>query len=243
MRKNIPLLLGVLVLSACTPKTVPATDIVYNNEVIYLNKEATFEVKPTVLPSDASNKKINYVIEDTTVATITDLGILNGVNFGETVLTMTLAENDKVSKKVIVKVIDKNWPTHDIFDFAGFELPSFVDFTFVDVKEEEDELVLSIQGSVTPGESLLRYKDQLLGLGWEVEGSFDDHIGTLTHHDYEFELTFHNNYVHEGNDIELHIGKHAPHIHGEGMPNEELEEHFGFTLPDFTHYHDSSYVK
>ena len=216
MKKLSALLLsfvGIILLSACGIPKIPVTAIIAQN-AIYLNVVSEQNITYIVLPSDASNPKIEMNIDHPTIASLNN-GVIRGESVGETTLYLTSYPNRDVVVSITVYVVDQNWPLEDIYTFAGFYLPAISNFTTVLVEAKTDELNLSVKG--IPMESLnqvlIDFKDMMVLEGWMVEGTFDTHMALFTHPDYDFDVVMHNDYVHQGDAVELKIARQGSHEH------------------------------
>ncbi len=161
---------------------------------------------------------------DDTVAEVSEDGELTGKQIGETTLTVRVKSTPEVSKTLRVFVVNKFWPNDEIADFAGFELPSFPDFTSVIVEKTDDYIALLIKGTQDDEAAIIAYRDTLLSLGWEVEGTFDTHVGKLTHDSYEFYISMHNEIAHHGDTIEFKIVKDGHDDGGHGHEDDHDDD-------------------
>lgn len=113
MKKVLILALAVLssVFYACNDDETES-NVVRVNQInvaesieMYVGEEYSLSVE--VLPKDAVNKEVHFTIEDASVATVNDKGLVVGVKAGETNVNVTCDEvTEKVS--VTIKEIDKN---------------------------------------------------------------------------------------------------------------------------------------
>ena len=76
---------------------------------------ATQQLTVTVEPSDAANQSVTYSSDDTSVATVSETGLVTGITNGTANITITAADGSGVSTTVPVTVI---------------EVPHITDFTF-----------------------------------------------------------------------------------------------------------------
>lgn len=90
-----------MVVADGTGKSLPESVTVSAPVSVLVNKSAA--VKPTVLPTDASNRCV-YAIEDDTVATVTADGTVTGIKAGATRLAVKCASKPSVSAIVEVNV-------------------------------------------------------------------------------------------------------------------------------------------
>lgn len=197
-----------LILVACGKETIKPLSLVAT-DVIYLNEGTEAAVNVEVIPSDATDKTLVFEIGDTTIASLREHKV-TGLKVGTTILKVSVKGHETVYKDITIYVVDKKWPNDDIEMLAGFKLPEFTDYTSVILDETvESILSLTIKGTKNPDQAMLDYKTLLTTLGWEVVGSFDSHMGELTHSDYTYNIKLHNNYEHQGDTIDLEIVKHG----------------------------------
>lgn len=76
------------------PRLIPVTGIVLDKESITLHKGETQELKAAVEPADATDQKVIWYCEDYDVATVTSLGVVEGVGNGTTKVTAKSAYGD-----------------------------------------------------------------------------------------------------------------------------------------------------
>lgn len=84
-------------------KYINATSVKVNTTNVNIAKNETFTLVATVLPSDATNKKVSYTVSDSNIATIDQNGIITGKNAGTTTITITPSEGNPATVLVNVK--------------------------------------------------------------------------------------------------------------------------------------------
>ena len=86
------------------PKTVHVQDISIKNPInpVSLVKGTTFQIEATVLPENATDKKILYFSSDKNIAAVNEKGLISANSVG--VATITLKAADGVSKTISVTV-------------------------------------------------------------------------------------------------------------------------------------------
>ena len=86
------------------PKTVHVQDISIKNPInpVSLVKGTTFQIEATVLPENATDKKISYSSSDKNIAAVNEKGLISANSVG--VATITLKAADGVSKTISVTV-------------------------------------------------------------------------------------------------------------------------------------------
>ena len=83
---------------------IDITKIILDDEIV-LGVGEKVELKPTFEPTDATNKEIEYISNDTDIATV-EKGTVTGVKAGETTIVVTSKKDPTVKKEVKVKVIN-----------------------------------------------------------------------------------------------------------------------------------------
>lgn len=83
-------------------KYINATSVKVNTTNVNIGKNETFTLVATVLPNDATNKKVSYTVSDSSIATIDANGIITGKNTGTATITITPSEGNPAT--VLVKV-------------------------------------------------------------------------------------------------------------------------------------------
>lgn len=239
MKKIIGILtiLSTLILASCGNAAIKATTIVATSDIVYINVDKELKIEVSVLPSDATNKDLAWVSRNEEVVTVTQEGVIKGIKLGKTTIVIKLEADNTVSKTLDIHVVDQNWPIDVMSEFASIALPSFEDFTNVEVVKEEDVLTLYIKGSVNPDASVTKFKDALVLLGWSIDGSFDTHFGKLKHETIPFVIQVHNEFADGGDLVEIKmikVGHENPVIHTWLELNAELLAHFGFEIDEIT---------
>lgn len=84
-------------------KYINATSVKVNTTNVNIAKNETFTLVATVLPSDATNKKVSYTVSNPNIATIDANGIITGKNAGTTTITITPSEGNPATVLVNVK--------------------------------------------------------------------------------------------------------------------------------------------
>lgn len=84
-------------------KYINATSVKVNTTNVNIGKNETFTLVATVLPNDATNKKVSYTVSDSSIATIDANGIITGKNTGTTTITITPSEGNPATVLVNVK--------------------------------------------------------------------------------------------------------------------------------------------
>lgn len=220
-----------LFLVSCKTSEINASSLVLTSDVVYVNVGADLLINVTVLPSDASNKTLEWVSDNQTIVTVTQEGVLSGITVGKTTVVIKVKTMPTVTTVITVYVVNQNWPSDQILAFAGFNLPIFTDFTFVEVEKTENIMTLNIKGTSNDRLAINAFKEEILALGWKIDGSFDNHAGRFKHDNYDFSVSMHNEFEDGGETIEFKIIKNDA-ISNE-WPNDKILEKFGFELPQF----------
>ena len=79
------------------------------SENIEVKEGKKVNLNASVLPTNATNKKIEYVSNDTSVATVSEEGQVTGVAVGETTLTLTAEEVTKTVNVNVVEATDEEY--------------------------------------------------------------------------------------------------------------------------------------
>lgn len=231
---TIALLTLSIFLVACD-KNIEVSSLVVASEDVYLNPNKEFKIDIKVIPTDASNKKLSFVIDKPLVATVDENGVLKGISLGNATLTVSSVSTPSVILIIKVHVVLNDWPNAMIKAFAGFELPPFLNFTAVEVIKTEDILTLNVNGITgNINDALLAYGDLLVSLGWE-KVFYDNHSGQLTHTNYDYIIEIHNEFIHQGNLVEVKIIKVTEVNDYKDYDDlkDELLTNYQLALPDF----------
>lgn len=82
----------------------PVTGIEVSEDKISLIPGKTYQLKPVVLPADATDTSVSYLTDDETVAIVDDNGLIKAVSTGTANITIKANDGSKVTKKVTVSV-------------------------------------------------------------------------------------------------------------------------------------------
>ncbi|KUJ62435.1 hypothetical protein AR687_08255 [Flavobacteriaceae bacterium CRH] len=85
---------------------------------------ATQQLTPTVLPSNATNKSVSYVSNNTSVATVNGLGLVTAIANGTAIITVTTADGNKTNTATITVItatgnyftIKNKWTNNYLYD-------------------------------------------------------------------------------------------------------------------------------
>ncbi len=82
----------------------PVTDITVDKTEIELKPDTTDKITVTVVPENATNKKVTYKSNDETIVKVDENGNITAVGEGTTTITITSDDNSKVTETVEVTV-------------------------------------------------------------------------------------------------------------------------------------------
>ena len=88
----------------------PVESITLNKTTATIKKGKTKQLEATVLPKDATNRKVKWTSSDTSVATVDSKGLVTALKVGEATITAKAKDGSKVKAKCKVKVKkSSNW--------------------------------------------------------------------------------------------------------------------------------------
>jgi len=137
---------------------------------LLLAPEDTFEMEVTYNPSDAGNKDLIWVSQDENIATV-DNGVITGVDFGETIISVTSVANPSLVKTIYVIVMNLEI-TSAVYDVQRF-----------DEEAEDEDYVIGIE-PLTSYDDFIEQFDNIPSLLkiYDKEGNLiedpDRYIGT-----------------------------------------------------------------
>lgn len=85
--------------------TVPATGLAFGGADTTVTMGTPKQVVATVTPDNAADKKVNYTVSDTTIATVAADGTVTGVKAGDVTLTGALDSDPSKTATVTVHII------------------------------------------------------------------------------------------------------------------------------------------
>lgn len=236
MKKSIFLLsiLLVFLLISCQDKDNEDYDktvykvrqITLSYDVIYLNVGTNFDIETTFFPKNTIEKDLYYESKDNNIVSVDEKGTIKGLALGETNIIVKSKANTNITDEVLVRVVEKSWPIEKIVDFFEVELPDFEDYVAVetpkfDRPEAVDNIfILRIRGVSNPKQALLNYKNKLTELGWKIV-IYNEHLGKLTHDNYDYFIQMYNDYYNDGHYIDFRIVKNGTYVFP--LPEEELD--------------------
>ncbi|MBW0770508.1 Ig-like domain-containing protein [Mammaliicoccus lentus] len=84
-----------------TAKTIAVTGVTIAPKTASVDVDATTKLNSTVAPSTATNKSVSYKSSDDAIATVSSNGTVTGVSEGETTITVTTQDGNKVDTATI----------------------------------------------------------------------------------------------------------------------------------------------
>ncbi len=122
--------------------TIPVTGVTMNQKSVSIYTTKSTKLSATVLPANASNKKLNWTSGDTKVATVSASGVVKGVGSGSTTIRCTTEDGGfssvcivNVYKKVEVESLALNESDKDIYVGNTFQLKTSIYPTEATFKE------------------------------------------------------------------------------------------------------------
>ena len=82
----------------------PVSDIILQEDEIYLQKSEEITINPIVLPTDASNKSLSFKSLNTNIATVTNNGLITAISEGETNIEVK-TDDGGITKQVKITVL------------------------------------------------------------------------------------------------------------------------------------------
>jgi uncharacterized protein YjdB len=94
--------------SVTTLVIIPVTGVTVNPTSTKIAKGETTTITPTIAPVDATNKAVNWSSSDTSVATVSNTGIVTAVSNGTAILTVTSQDGSKTATTSVTVSNDSN---------------------------------------------------------------------------------------------------------------------------------------
>ncbi len=114
-----------------------------DDKIIVIDKDDIFELNVAVKPELASNKSVKYVSMDKSIAIVNSLGVITGVNYGTTQITV-ITNDGAYTDTIIVKVGSVNVKKVIIEGVQNGSLTELANLTLI--KDEQ----YMLRGSVLP---------------------------------------------------------------------------------------------
>lgn len=106
--------------------TIPVTDVSLSRSAASLNVGGTLQLIATVLPSNATNKGVNWISSNTAVATVDSNGNVTAVTPGTAAITVTTQDGSKTAVCTVTvsqTLTLTGWPTNNVLkDGQSFTL-------------------------------------------------------------------------------------------------------------------------
>ncbi len=84
----------------------PVTDIYFEEEEINISKNEIVTLEPVILPADATNQKFVWCVSDPNIATVTQTGVVKGINGGTTTVTATTADGGYTAECIVNVIVN-----------------------------------------------------------------------------------------------------------------------------------------
>ena len=135
--------------------SILVTGVTLNNSSISIKNHETYQLSATVLPSNATNKGLNWTTSNASVATVNSNGLVTAVGPGTATITATAKDGSGKKATCTVRV-------YNPIDFSQFVAPEGCVFQFRLYNPNSGEHFYT--GSQVEAENLVR-------VGWNFEGS------------------------------------------------------------------------
>ncbi len=124
---------GVSVKLNVTVNDNPVTNITLPSSSITVNKGDTYQLTPTIVPDNASNKEVTWSSSNTTVATVNSSGLVTAVSQGSATITCTAKDGSGVKatcqvivSPTLISSITLNYSSYTIDDSNTLQLKATV---------------------------------------------------------------------------------------------------------------------
>jgi len=87
-----------------TGTTQLITSLELNTTSVSVINGGTYQIEATIIPTNATNKSLRYISNNTSVVTVSDAGLITGVSGGETTVTVTTTDGSNISKTIDIIV-------------------------------------------------------------------------------------------------------------------------------------------
>ena len=148
-------------------KDILVTDIELSDDEIYLERYSERKIYYDVVPEKAANKEIKFTSMNTSVATLTDSGIVYGKRNGSTKIKLESADGN-VTKYVYVKVSDD-------YDDSSYSGENDISVRRVNIYDGEDEVKKTVE--------IMRTQTKQFSVQIYPEGATDKRIRWKTEDD------------------------------------------------------------
>ena len=84
--------------------------IAFKNEKIDIRKNDTIKLNVTLIPDDASNRKITFTSDNEEVVKVTEEGVITGISEGTAIITVTAEDGNKTASCTVVVLAEEAQP-------------------------------------------------------------------------------------------------------------------------------------
>ena len=148
----------------------PITDIQIGTQDLVLQEEDSYELKPVIIPTDASNPNIIYTSTDENIAEVNNVGFIKAVNGGKIKIILS-AEDGNINKEINVMVVKKLLPDEVEFDESlkvnGIELTGW-DIKNSKVSEVKKKINTNYKIEIYAHDGKLLQEDEIITTGSKV---------------------------------------------------------------------------
>ncbi len=104
-----------------TVKKIPVTEITIDKAILAIEEGGKEILTATVVPENATNKKVTYESSNPEIVTVNEKGIITGVKAGESIITVTSEDGEKI--KTCTVIVTKREGSEEI-KVTGIEIRS-----------------------------------------------------------------------------------------------------------------------
>lgn len=155
------------------------TGITWEEEEIFRQVGENFQIKATIQPEDANDKKVLYSSENQEIASIQENGIITTKREGETTITATSNENEEIQANCKVNVVRKMEDNEIEFDSSlavnGLEI-SGIDDEKNTVEQLKQKITTNLEIEIINRESKILQDKDIVGTGCRIRIKEDGKI-------------------------------------------------------------------
>jgi len=155
------------------------TGITWEEEEIFRQVGENFQIKATIQPEDANDKKVLYSSEKQEIASIQENGTITTKREGETTITATSNENEEIQAKCKVNVVRKIEDNEIEFDSSlvvnGLEI-SGIDDEKNTVEQLKQKITTNLEIEIINRESKILQDKDIVGTGCRIRIKEDGKI-------------------------------------------------------------------
>ena len=138
------------------------TDIVLDQQEIYIEEGYTFQINGMVKPEDANEQTIIYSSSNENIATIAQNGLIQAINVGDTKIIAYSKENSNIQAECKVNVVRKMEETEISFDSSltvnSLEV-SGIDYNENKVSDIKNKITTNLESDIVGTGSKIRVKE------------------------------------------------------------------------------------